>query len=89
MRPPASFPDPETHHDGLGEVSLILIVGVLPDDNDVGVDGEQDEESSEQHHIEPPVLLNPKSRHGFPPQHKSGAVGKKSGGGEAAIGVPP
>lgn len=65
------LPEPGTHHDGLGEVSLILIVGVLPDDDDVGIDREQDKESSKEHHIEPPVCFNSESSHGVPPQHKA------------------
>lgn len=86
VRLPTNFSDTGTHHDGLGEVSLILIVGVLPDDNDVGVDGEQDQESSKEHHVEPPVRFNPKSRHGFPPQHEE--VGVRGTPTEGEFGVP-
>lgn len=52
-----------THHYGLGEISFVFVVRVLPDNHDINVDGQQDEDGREQHQIEPPVRLHDRSRH--------------------------
>lgn len=52
-----------THHHGLGEVGLVLVVGVLPYHDDVRVYREKDEEGSKEHDVKPPVLLDPQRPH--------------------------